>query len=685
MIGASEAPDRIGGRSIHSMLNGGFGGAIYPVNPKRDTVQGLRAYPSINEVPEPVDCALIAVPATAAVDVIQDCADRGVRSAVMFTSGFAESDAAGAAAQERIREIGKSSGMRIAGPNCLGVFTLDKGWYGTFVHALANQRVPPGPIGIVSQSGSYGSHLFNVSQRRGVGTNHWVTTGNEVDVDVAEVIEYYAGVPDLRVIMAYAEGISDAGRLCRALAAAREAEKPVIFMKVGTTDVGARAAASHTAALAGADAIYDGVFEQYGVYRAETTEEMVDVAYACQFGRYPKGRRLSVQTISGGVGVQMADAATRRGLDVAPMPAPTAARMKELIPFAAVDNPVDFTAQALNNPELMQANIALTIEEGGYDAHVVYLSGVPDYDFSRQACLQIFSAMRERHPDVPVLVIMVVSDELRARYEELGLPCFEDPSLAVRAAAALSHFAEVFVRGAPEAPPAPLADAMEVPSDQVAEHAAKQIIASAGLAVSHERLVNSAEAAVAAWREIDGPVALKIVSPDIQHKTEIGGVLLNLDDEATVYASYATLIERAAAARPGARIDGVLVAEMVSGGVEMVVGVVHDPVFGPTVMCGLGGVLVEVLHDVQFRMAPFGTDVARAMVEGLAGRAILDGVRGAPPVDVEALAEALARLSVFAHANAARLESLDLNPFIVLPDGAVAVDALIVPREDCAI
>ncbi|WP_339715235.1 CoA-binding protein, partial [uncultured Sneathiella sp.] len=311
VIGASNTPSRIGGRPIHAMKTAGYKGKIYPINPNYETIQDLPAYAKIQDVPKDVDCAIIAVSAKVAVQTLRDCADHGVKSAVMFTSGFAEQSEEGAEAQREISEIARTSGMRIVGPNCLGVFNISTGWYGTFSNAPGALLLPPGPIGIVSQSGAYGAHVFAVSQLRGVGANYWVTTGNESDVDVAEVIEYYAQNPEVKVILAYAEGMKNADRVCSALEKARDAEKPVIFMKVGKTEAGAAAAASHTASLAGADAVYDALFKQYGVYRAETTEEFVDIAYACQFGKYPKGRKIDLQTISGGVGVQMADASVK--------------------------------------------------------------------------------------------------------------------------------------------------------------------------------------------------------------------------------------------------------------------------------------------------------------------------------------------------------------------------------------
>ena len=678
VIGASDTPSRIGGRPLHFTKEQGFKGNIFPVNKKRETVQGLKAYSSIKDVPEAVDSAIISVPATIAVDVIRDCAECGVKSAVIFTSGFAEMGED--AAQAEISAIAAETGMRIIGPNCLGIFNIAHGWFGTFANAPSMIKVANGTAGIISQSGAYGSHLFLAAQKRGIGTNYWVTTGNEADVDVAEVIEYYAQTPDVDVILAYAEGMKNADRICQALETARDAEKPVVFMKVGTTDAGARAAASHTASLAGADAVYEALFRQYGVYRAETTEELADVAYACQFGRFPAGNKISLQTISGGVGVQMADASVKRDLDVMPLPDPVQKKLKEMIPYAGVNNPVDFTAQALNDPDLMDKNVSLTVDEADYDSHIIYMASVPESPFTKDVCLKIFGGLKEKYPDEPMIMSMQASVGLVRTYEDMGYPCFDDPSLAVRAMAALTRFGEIYRRGRPNAPPALPAQAMPAPTASVAEHEAKAILGSAGIPVTKEGLAGDADAAVAIWRDIGGPVVLKIASPDILHKTEFGGVLLNLETKDAVRDGYTTLIQRAADAAPDARIDGVIVAEMVSDGVETVMGVVSDPVFGPAVMFGLGGVFVEVLKDVTFRLAPFGMDEARRMIDEIQGRAMLDGVRGAPPADIDALADALARLSVFAAENADGIETIDINPFLVLSDGAVAVDALIVPK-----
>ena len=681
VIGASDNPARIGGRPIYSMLKDNFQGKLFPVNPNRDIVQGLQAYPNISSVPVPVDSAVISVPENVALQVIKECAESGVKSAVVFTSGFAETGTAGLDAQQQIAKIASDSGMRILGPNCLGVFNLSAGWFGTFANTLASKKIPTGPIGIVTQSGAYGGHLFTITQNRGVGTNYWVTTGNEVDIDVAEVIKFYASEPEIRVIISYAEGIKNGNRMREALQAARNAKKPVIFMKVGSTEAGARAAASHTASLAGEDAIYDGLFKQYGVYRAETTEEMADVAYACQFGRYPNGPKIGLQTISGGIGVQMADAASKKGFDVAPLPKSTQEKIIKLIPFAGVNNPVDFTGQVLNERKLLEDSMRFVIDEADYDSQILYLASLPISEFTKDISLEIFTALRKRYPEELMFLSMIGPQESRKPYEEIGYPCFEDHSLAVRAMAALRYFAEVFKQGKQKVIASTKGNKLARLEKNISEFEAKSILSAAGIPANREFLTQSCEEAIEAQKTIDGPVVLKVASPDIPHKTEIGGVLLNLTTKEEVEESYQKLITNVQSNAPKAKIDGIIVAEMITGGIETVLGVTKDPVFGPTVMFGLGGVFVEVLKDVTFRVAPFGPEEAHRMIDEIRGRAVLDGARGAPPADIDALANAISTLSIFAAENSDTIQTIDINPFLALPKGALAVDALIIPSS----
>ncbi len=688
IIGASSSVHRVGGRPLHYLIENGFGGAIYPVNPTRDEVQGIKAYPSINDLPEAVDCAIVAVPAVIVLDTLRDCVKAGVRCAVIFSSGFAETGDAGAQMQAELSAIGAESGMRILGPNCLGVLNLTRNWFGTFANGPAEAIRARGKTGIVSQSGAFGSHIFMASQLRGVGASLWVTTGNEADIDVAEVIDFYAHSDDVKVIVAYVESVQNGDRMRRALAAARANGKPVIIMKVGSSDIGAKAAASHTASIVGQDAVYDALFRQYGAHRAATTTEVVDLAYACQFGQFPAGRRVCLQTISGGAGIQMADVAEAEGLEVPPLSDDIQAEFKALIPQGGVLNPVDFTGAALNEPEKMAAIIDRTLSSGMFDAHVIYVSSLPGSPFTKDACLGVFKKIRAAHPDAAIVLSMLASDEVAAEYEALGLPCLRDPAEAVHVTGVLSRFGASFAQAQIDLPPDDMPatpdDMPLAPVRATTEIEAKQLLAKSGLRIPQERLAETAQEAVEFAGSIGSAVALKIASPDIAHKTEIGGVLLDVRGEDAVSAGYETLISRAKSARPDAKIEGITVSEMVPQGVEAVIGFANDPVFGPVMMFGLGGIFVEVLQDVSFRLAPFGRSEARRMIDEIRGRAVLDGVRGQPAINIDLLADALSRLSVFAVKNAATLESVDINPLILTADAAYAVDGLMVPLLNAA-
>ncbi|MFQ5773350.1 MAG: acetate--CoA ligase family protein [Kiloniellaceae bacterium] len=681
ILGASNDPARIGGRPLRYMLEAGFERPIYPINPNRDTVQGLRAYPSIAEAPAPIDCAIIALPADIVADALEDCAANGVKSAVIFSSGFAETGPEGTVRQARLARIARRRGIRVVGPNCLGLFNAASGFYATFSTSLDGGYPDPGSVAIVSQSGAYGSHVFALARAKGLGVRYWITTGNESDVEIGECLTWAAQADEIAVIVAYAEGVRDRDTFLQGLALARDRRKPVVFMKVGRSAVGAAAAASHTAALAGSDAIYDAIFRQYGVHRAHDTEDMLDVAYACTAGLYPAGNRIGLVTISGGVGVQMADDAIDLGLDVAPMPEPAQARLKEVLPYAAPRNPVDITAQAFNDLSLVSKNFSLMLEEGRYDVIVAFFTMVAASRYIVDDLLKALGALRRRFRDRLIIMSIVAPPEIVRRYEAAGYLVFEDPSRAVAAAAALVGFGRGFARARP-APPPDLPDGpIEIPDRDLSERESKAILAAAGLPVIEERVARGVEEAANAARETGFPVAMKLNSPDIAHKTDIGGVLLDIDSVEAVRRGYETLLSRASAAKPAARRDGVLIGPMAPRGIETILGVQRDPVFGPAVMFGLGGVFVEVLHDVAFRLAPFGEDEAHRMIREIKGLKVLQGVRGQPPADLDALARALARLSAFAAACADQIESIDVNPFLVLPEGqgALALDALITP------
>ena len=682
IIGASEDPGRIGGRPLRYLIDLGFAGEIYPVNPGRASVQGLESFPSVSAIPADVDLAVIAVSADKAIASLEECAAKGVKAVVVFSAGFAEIGDAGRALQDRLTEIARDSGMRILGPNCLGIYNSAIGFYATFTATLENGLPQPVGAGIVSQSGAYGSHVSLLAIRRGIGVRYWITTGNECDVEIGECIAYLAEDPDIRVIVAYAEGIRDRDSLLDALSLARRMRKPVVFMKVGQSSIGAEAAASHTAALAGSDAVYESVLGQFGAYRAGDTEELLDVTYACRLGVLPKGARIGFLTISGGVGIQMTDAAVAAGLDVAPMPEFAQQRLKALLPYAATRNPVDTTAQMFNQPELIDIYLDSMLEFGEYDTIVAFLTFVAAAESMVTPVRRAIENAHAKYPERLIVLVIVASDEIIRRYEDAGCLVFEDPTRAVRAVAALHRIQQAF-----EAPSSqPVAPAYRVqyplPDGPIGEQACKRLLAAAGLTVVTDALARTKEQAAHAASELGLPVALKIASLDIAHKTEVDGVRLSIDSANAAGKAFSELMDGVKRRRPDARLDGVLVSPMMVDGIETILGVHRDPLFGPVVMVGLGGILVEVLDDVSFRVAPFDEEEARRMVFELKGCAILKGVRGKGPYDLPALFAALAALSRFATIHAETIESVDINPFLVLPQGqgALALDALIIRR-----
>lgn len=682
VIGASGDATRIGGRPIAYMQSLGYQGRILPVNPKHGMVQGLPAYPSVAELPEVPEAAIIAVPAAAAGPALQQLAERGVKAAIMFSAGFAEMGEAGEAEQDRMVAAARAHGMRLLGPNCLGLFNARTGFYGTFTSSLERGTPKPGPIGIASQSGAYGMHLFGLARDHGLGLSCVVTTGNEADLNVGHMIGWMAQDPDTEVIAAYAEGIRDAESFLAALELARRNRKPVVMMKVGRSAVGSAAARSHTASIAGDDAVTDAVLAEYGVVRARTTEEMLDIARLAARRIYPAGNSLGVLTISGGAGVLISDAAEAVNLPMPPMPEAAQQALRDALPYCAPQNPVDCTAQALNDLSLVGTFAKSLVEQGGYSSILSFFTHAGGAASVAPRLRQELAAVRAAHPDRLFVLSVLAEPELVRQFEADGFTVFEDPSRAVAAIHAMGRYGESFARAAPP-PPAALPP-IALPATTPSEAEAKRILAQAGIPAAPEETCATAEAAVAAAERIGFPVVLKILSPDILHKSEIGGVLLNVSDGAAVREGFALLLQRAKDAAPQARIEGVLVAKQLSGGVECILGVHRDPVFGPVAMFGLGGIFVEILKDVSFRRCPFGEAEAEEMIRSIKGFPLLAGARGRPPADLDALKKMLSRLSVFAHQAGPRLAGIDLNPVFAMPagQGAFAADAVIDIAED---
>jgi len=625
ILGASRDENKIGGRPLLYLKKYAFGGPIYPVNPNYPEVQGLKAYKSILDVTGEVDLALIVLPAAAVLQAIGECAEKGVNSVVIFSSGFAETGDEGNAAQLEMRRIADRAGMRIVGPNCMGIAAFDHNMIITFGVSMLNMPPVLGPVSIVSQSGAFGSVSYAEARQRHLGVRLWATTGNESDVNVADCLNYFVEDPETKVILMYFEASRDGAKLVAGLEAAKKARKPVVAMKVGSSKVGAEAALSHTNSLAGSDSVVDTVLKKYNAYRAETLDEFFDIGYAFTGGLFPAGNRLGIVTISGGVGILMSDYAAKLGLDVARLSDAAQAKVKDVIPFAGSRNPVDITGQAVNQPEILEHCLDIMIEEGEYDVIIVYFAGMTSLEFLQKAGL---TRIREKHPTAAIIVSVAMEEETRELFDELNYLVIPDPTRAVRAAAAMMQLGQGYAKADLPAPPS-IAAPVLAPAGMQNEVEAKRILAKAGVPVVDERLATTADEAAKAAAEIGFPVAMKLVSTDIPHKSEIGGVLLNVADHTAAWDGYDTLLARAKAAQPGAKVDGVVVAPMITGGVETILGVKIDPAFGPVVLFGLGGIFVEVLGDVTQRLAPFGVEEAHEMMREVKGFPLLDGARGA--------------------------------------------------------
>jgi acyl-CoA synthetase (NDP forming) len=690
VIGASATQTKIGGRPLHHLRSLGFTGEVFPVNPNYDEVQGYPAYPSIRDTPSVPDLAIVAVPGPAVMDAVRDCAERGVRAVVLFSAGFAESGEEGVRLQQELTRIADDSGMRIVGPNCMGAANMLAGAPATFAAAVMLPGAQPtegvGRIALVSQSGALGGHCVALAGPRGFAFDPWITTGNEADVDTADAIAHLVEQEDVSAVAVYLEGSKDGRRLRAALARAHELKKPVIMLKSGTSDIGAAAAASHTASLVGQDQAYDALFREHGVCRVGSVQELVDISFALAVGRLPEGPNVALFTGSGGAGILMADAAADTALVVPPLASEVQDRLKEVWPAAGVANPIDTTAQVTNDPALLPAFLNTVIEGGGFDTYLVFLTYLGLTEPWASNVVSALRDVREKHPEANIMTSCLASPEVSQQLVSLGIPNFDDLSALVSTAGSLADVADAMswerstgeAEGFRQAAPSVAAGAEHT------EDEAKAILGAAGIPMVPDRLATSREQARAAADELGYPVVLKIVSPDILHKSEAGGVALGLADGDAVGRAYDDVMKAVVRNAPSADIRGVLVSPMIGGGVETILGVKNDPTVGMTVAFGLGGIYVELLRDVSLRLAPFDTRTAAEMIREVRGFEILDGARGQEPLDLEALAQALSDLSHFAAANAATVESVDVNPFVVLPRGrgAYALDALITTRAD---
>ncbi len=659
VIGASANPEKLGFQIFRNIREAGFPGEIIPVNPKGEVILGTQSVKSTGDLPEGIDLAVVIIPAKLVPGTILHLAERKVRAAIVISGGFAESGEEGAALQEELARNAVRCGIRVVGPNCQGVnypyHNLCASW------PLITRR---GEIAIASQSGTVGAALIDWASEDHLGFSAFVSMGNRADVDEADLIDFFADDPNTKVIALYIEGVKDPAKF---LSAVRKCRKPIVILKPGRTERGRKAAESHTRSLAGNDAIYDAVFRQFGIHRAPTLEELYDFAKALAYLPAPTGPRMLIVTSSGGSAVIATDVAVEEGFNVTPLPPALADQLREFLPsHCIVGNPLDLTGDA--NAEWYRK--VLTAAEGHYDV-VMSIFGDP-----------IPGASTIIHPGGRVLVAYLGGAEVeraeRLLLHEKKVAVFPTPERAVRALGCHARFDRAgFPREAERREIASTVKGAAAlsPAESMA------LLARNGFPVVPFRQAGTADEAVAAAREIGLPVAVKMNSLDVTHKSDVGGVVLNVTDETGVRKAFQTIGD--IAKQIGARDGGVLVSAMAPPGTEVVVGVTRDLQFGHVVMFGLGGVLVEALGDAAFRIVPLTEKDAAEMIADIRGARVLYGVRGKKPADVAALGQLLVRVSdlVVKHPE---LGEMDLNPVIVYEKGLRIVDARVIPAQASA-
>ncbi|HZS82930.1 MAG TPA: acetate--CoA ligase family protein [Stellaceae bacterium] len=681
VFGASDNADKFGGRIMRFLTRHGFPGRIVPINPRRSEVLGHRAYATIAEAPGEVDVAILAVPPGQLVGAVADCAAAGIGCCVVMTTGFAEASEEGAARQDELAAIARRSGMRIVGPNCMGF--LNPAWKLTLCSSvvLEAERLLVGEIGLVSQSGALMVSMFDRAYGDGIGFSACVSLGNQSDLELCDFLEYFIEDPATRVVCLYVEGFVDPARFVRAAAACRAAGKPLIVLKTGRTPAGVKAARSHTASLAGAYDIFRAVCREHGVLLVDDPAIMVRLADL--LARWPEagGDGIGVLSGSGGSAGILADRLSEAGLRLATLAPTTRARLSEILLPPQADNPIDLGGR--RPPESVEiAGTAMSALAADPDVAVIVmgLSSMPF--FENRTRLLATAAMASGKPVLCSLLPGPAADRPRAALREAGCPFFDSTEEQLRTLGHFMAYRRLAAYGAePAVRPASLSP-QPVPLPGGAGHREiGTLLAAYGLPLAREILAKDSDEAVAAASSIGYPVALKGVTRDLVHKSDAGAVKLNLRDEAALRAAWEEIMRalarsRSDAAQPANGIEGCIVQEMVEGGAELILGIKRDPQFGPVVLVGSGGILVELLRDVELAPAPLSHAAALRLLRRLRSAPILDGIRGQPPLDLDAAADAVVRLGWLAADLGARLVDLEINPLVLRRRGrgAVAVD-----------
>jgi acetyltransferase len=683
IIGASADAKKVGHAVLNNLLRFKFKGALYPVNPSRGEILGLKVYANVSDIGQPVDLAIIVIPAKFVPASLRECAAAGIKSAIVISAGFKEAGAGGTLLEEELKQISREQHIRILGPNCLGLINTANDMNATF----AADMLPKGTIGFFSQSGAMGIAIMDWAIGNDVGFSKFISLGNKADLSEIDLIEYFMNDPDTSLILGYIEDVVDGKRFIE-LAQKVTKVKPIILLKSGGTEAGARAASSHTGALAGSDIAFDAAFKQAGVIRAQGVQDLFDTALAFSEGKIPAGNSLLVITNAGGPGIIAADTAERLGIKLPHMTKASIDAMVSRLPLnASIFNPIDVIGDATSE------RYAVVLEQAAKDPNVdgilVILTPQAMTEMEKTAEAVITTA---KSTEKPVITSFMGAKRVRAGINLLkaaSIPNFSYPELAVKAFKRLADqrvWTEVASEEAVtcwynyDAAADTIASILKKGVTQVGEDDAMQILTHYGFRFPKRALARTSKEAVQIASQIGFPVVMKISSPDILHKTDVGGVRVNVKTPKEAEDAFLEITSNTRRIMPDAFIKGVMIFEMLKGGKEVILGVTYDRTFGHLIMFGLGGIYVEVLKDVAFRIVPVARQNALAMVNEIKTIGLLRGARGEPPADINAIASSIVNLSCLV-SDFPEIQELDVNPLMVMEKGAMALDARIIFKK----
>jgi acetate---CoA ligase (ADP-forming) len=693
LIGASTEQNKLSGRPFRFFREYGYAGKIYAVNPKHSEIAGVPCFPSLSDIPGEVDLAVITLPAIAVLEAMTECATKGVKAAAIISSGFAEVAGEGVRLQDELQRIASENGIAVCGPNCSGFVYFPGRVTATFSVGLDGGFPEAGPAAFISQSGALSSYILGAAKERGLAFRYWITTGNECVLSFTDYLQYVLEDPEVRLVLGYLEDARDGEAFQAAARRALVLDKPLIIMKTGRSEAGAKASISHTGSLAGADEVYQAVFSKHGVLRAENLDELFDLALLAQAPRRPRRKRVQVVSISGAAGILMADVGNEFGLEFADLSDTTKDQLQKIVPaFASIANPMDVTAEAVARPELLSRAAEVILKDPNVDNLVMFFGIVPG------AHEKLATAMAQVAQGTDKLVMMtwfpLPRNEIWTKLAQSGVPVFPEPARGIRALGKIAQYVATREKIL-SLQPAPstkktnpqinqiLDEAKNEGRNALSEIEAKSLLKAWGLVVPRGGLARSVADARSLASGIGGPVALKASSPDLLHKTEAGVIRLGVKSSEEVQTAFEEILRAAKTWNPAARLEGVLVEEMITGETrEVIVGARQDLRFGPVVTFGLGGVFVEAIKDFAVWPAPLTLEEAREMITRIRGYTILTEFRGRPAADLDAVARVLCEVGQLACQWQERIAELEINPLFVLPEGfgVIVGDALAVLR-----